>query len=160
MVVARGERNGRDLVRPNTGPGPLNSLGEFGDHLLFMGQESLDACAAEHPLEMCGRVGDGGEVETQLGGAPAAPEEVRVRCGEVVEEIRAALQYSLGNSERLGKVILRMTDDVLFRAWQVADPRRSENAGEIGVYYRLLGSFCAVLGIEVENSVTHVPFNG
>ena len=27
-------------------------------------------------------------------------------------------------------------------------------------YYQLLGSFCAVLGIEVEESVAHVPFNG
>ena len=27
-------------------------------------------------------------------------------------------------------------------------------------YYQLLGSFCAVLGIEVEKSVAHVPFNG
>ena len=27
-------------------------------------------------------------------------------------------------------------------------------------YYQLLGSFCAVLGIEVEERVTHVPFNG
>ena len=27
-------------------------------------------------------------------------------------------------------------------------------------YYQLLGSFCAVLGIEVEDSVAHVPFNG
>lgn len=27
-------------------------------------------------------------------------------------------------------------------------------------YYQLLGSFCAVLGIEVDDSVAHVPFNG
>ena len=27
-------------------------------------------------------------------------------------------------------------------------------------YYQLLGSFCAVLGIEVEDSVARVPFNG
>ena len=27
-------------------------------------------------------------------------------------------------------------------------------------YYQLIGSFCAVLGIEVEDSVAHVPFNG
>ena len=27
-------------------------------------------------------------------------------------------------------------------------------------YYQLLGSFCAVLGIEVDESVAHVPFNG
>ena len=27
-------------------------------------------------------------------------------------------------------------------------------------YYQLLGSFCAVLGIEVEERVAHVPFNG
>ena len=26
-------------------------------------------------------------------------------------------------------------------------------------YYQLLGSFCAVLGIEVEHSIAHVPFN-
>ena len=26
-------------------------------------------------------------------------------------------------------------------------------------YYQLLGSFCAVLGIEVDESVAHVPFN-
>ena len=27
-------------------------------------------------------------------------------------------------------------------------------------YYQLLGSFCAVLGIEVDEGVAHVPFNG
>ena len=27
-------------------------------------------------------------------------------------------------------------------------------------YYQLIGSFCAVLGIEVEDSLAHVPFNG
>ena len=43
-----------------------------------------------------------------------------------------------------------------------------EDLGEAGLvdlivmigYYQLLGSFCAVLGIEVEDSVVHVPFNG
>ena len=52
-------------------------------------------------------------------------------------------------------------DDVL-----VADLR--ESLGEAGLvdlvvmigYYQLLGSFCAVLGIAVEDSVAHVPFNG
>ena len=46
-------------------------------------------------------------------------------------------------------------------------PRRAElgDAGLVDLvvmigYYQLLGSFCAVLGIEVEDSVAHVPFNG
>ena len=48
----------------------------------------------------------------------------------------------------------------------MADLRRSlGDAGLVDLvamvgYYQLLGSFCAVLGIEVEPSVARVPFNG
>ena len=69
----------------------------------------------------------------------------------------------LGPALRLARLIARGedVDDTL-----VADLRRSlGDAGLVDLvvmvgYYQLLGSFCAVLGIEVEPSVARVPFNG
>lgn len=69
----------------------------------------------------------------------------------------------LGPALRLARLVAsgKDVDDAL-----IADLR--ESLGDAGLvdpvvtigYYQLLGSFCAVLGIEVDHSMSHVPFNG
>ena len=88
------------------------------------------------------------------------PERLRGIVGTLAAEDEPA---PVGPALRLCRLVAsgENVDDAL-----VADLR--ERLGDAGLvdlivmigYYQLLGSFCAVLGIEVEERVAHVPFNG
>ena len=79
---------GHSLVRPML---PIDRcLGRLGKpfiHFFLVGEQLLDARALLHALEMRRDVGEAGEVHLQLGGAAAAPKEMRVRGGEMIEEV-------------------------------------------------------------------------
>ena len=88
------------------------------------------------------------------------PEGLRASVGTPAIEAEPA---PLGPALRLARLLAggADVDDAL-----VAELRASlGDAGLVDLvvmvgYYQLLGSFCAVLGIEVEPSVARVPFNG
>ncbi len=87
------------------------------------------------------------------------PERFRATVGTPAVESEPA---PLGPALRLARLVAsgEDVDDDLVAGLRAA-------LGEAGLvdlvvmigYYQLLGSFCAVLGIEVDGSVAHVPFN-
>ncbi len=68
----------------------LRHLGKPFIHFFLVGEQLLDARALLHALEMRGDVGEARDVHAQLGGAAAAPEEMRVGGGEMVEKVLSA----------------------------------------------------------------------
>jgi hypothetical protein len=65
----------------------LGALGKPFIHFFFVGEQLFDAWALLHALVMRRDVGEAGDVHLQLGGAAAAPKEMRVRGGEMIEEV-------------------------------------------------------------------------
>jgi hypothetical protein len=63
-----------------------SSLGEAVLHRFLESQELLYAGSVLHPLEVCDAVLEPGEIDLELPGSPLAPEEMRVRRREVIEE--------------------------------------------------------------------------
>src|SRR5262245_62642894 len=73
------------------------------------------------------------QVELELPRSPLAPEEMRVRRGEVVEEEIATCQKVVGDLEQLEQVCGRELLDALLGAGNVADPRRGVDARQEGM---------------------------
>src|SRR5262245_39765496 len=71
---------------PSTRPTLSGGLGELVLDRLLKGQELLHARPLQHALEMRRAVLEAREVQLELPRSPLAPEEVRVRRREVVEE--------------------------------------------------------------------------
>ena len=88
------------------------------------------------------------------------PERLRAIVGTPAAEEEPA---PVGPALRLCRLVAsgEDVDDALVAALraELGDAGLVDLVVMIG-YYQLLGSFCAVLGIEVEESVTHVAFNG
>src|SRR5919106_6814006 len=79
----------------------LSRLGKPFIHFFLIGEQLLDARALLHALEMRRDVGKAGDVHLQLGGAAAAPKEMRVRSGEMVEEVLVSGEQIVADPEVL-----------------------------------------------------------
>ena len=67
--------------------------------LLLEGEELLDAGTVRHILEMGHAVGKFGEIEIELGGATAAPEEMGVRRRKMIEKGFSSGQHPVGDTK-------------------------------------------------------------
>src|SRR6266545_469760 len=85
----------------------LSRPGELLQHGFFKRQRLLHARAALHALEMRGAVPKACGIHIELRAAPHAPEEVRVRGGEVIEEVFPPVQQVVSDPVVLEQHLLR-----------------------------------------------------
>ena len=111
----------------------LGALGKPFIHFFFVGEQLLDARALLHALEMRHDVGEAGDVHLQLGGAPAAPKEMRVRGGEMVEEVFTPGKQIVADLKILEQSFGGELDDAVGRAACVADFGRVVDPAQKGV---------------------------
>ena len=137
-------------------PEALRAVASVGEHVRF--HSALDQDLREMVICVVAQaVGNVYEWDHHIHRVPAAMQGI---VGTPAAEDEPA---PVGPALRLSRLVATGADvdDAL-----VADLRTSlGDAGLIDLvvmigYYQLIGSFCAVLGIEVEDSVAHVPFNG
>ena len=137
-------------------PEALKAVASVGEHVRF--HSALDQDLRE--MVICTVAQAVGNVYEWDHHIHRVPEAMRGVVGTAAAEDEPA---PVGPALRLSRLVAtgEDVDDAL-----VAELR--ESLGDAGLvdlvvmigYYQLLGSFCAVLGIEVEESVAHVPFNG
>jgi hypothetical protein len=98
-------------------------------YLFLIRQEPLNALTAFHSLEMSLTVRKLREIEIELRPATKAPEEMRVRGGEMVKEIFASRQHVIGNLVIFQEWANGQSSHTVAGIGQVADARRRVDPG-------------------------------
>src|SRR5262249_43952933 len=85
----------------------LCRLGKFLQHGFFVSERLLHARAALHVLEMRNAIRKARRIDIELHAAPNAPEEMRVRGGEMIEEELPPFEHVVGNLIALKQKLFR-----------------------------------------------------
>ena len=111
----------------------LRRFSELLFYRFFISEQLLNAGASSHAFEMRRTVREFGQIEIKLGATTETPEEMRVRSGEMVEEVFAARKHIVGNLVAFEQWALGQPSHAVVGIRQVTYPRRRIDAGEIRV---------------------------